>query len=113
MNFRQFEKIVKQGKPLYVRYTNERVLVMNYHLDYTIEGRPSFRIDVIFMSDTPCLKAVSTLGGNEELFYDPHSQYSGHPVMENRQYKATLNSLKYLSPTPYGTKAAEVLFGKK
>lgn len=113
MTYKQFEFIVKQGKPLYVKYTNERVLVMDYQFDYTIQGEVDVKINVIFMSDSPCRKAVSTLGGNEELFYDPHSQYSGHPAMESRQYKATLNSLRYLSPVPYGTKAAEVLFGKK
>lgn len=113
MTYKQFEKIVKQGKPLYVKYTNERVLVMDYQFDYTIQGEVDVKINVIFMSDSPCLKAVSTLGGNEELFYDPHSQYSGHPVMESRRHKATLNSLRHLSPVPYGTKAAEVLFGKK
>jgi hypothetical protein len=97
----------------YVKNTCEQVLVTKVDCSwYDHSNEIKYTVEVEFLNAEPCERALSVAGA-QRIIMDLHHSYQGHPVQQEQyQWVATLN-VKDLSNVPYGTKAAEVLFGKK
>lgn len=112
-------QILKDGKQpiLYVLHTSEQVYVTDYSL-ICYEDRDEYyaELKIKFMSKNPCKLALRKVKASEISASIPIvNLYAGHPVQQYPayvEYTATV-TLDQLSTVPFGTTAAEVLFGKK
>ena len=116
MNWKQYsdQKFIElAGEPWYVKNTCEQVIVTKVECEwYAHNNEIKHIVEIEFLNPEPCEKALQKVGA-QRLVMDMQHSYQGHPVMQEQyQWVARLN-LKELSNVPYGTKAAEVLFGKR
>ena len=96
----------------YIKGTDERVVLKEVTHSY-YDDRDEIKILAVieFVSDYPKQEALQLVAATGK---SPTMLYSGHPVEEfPRIWTALVDMKLYLSRVPFGTKAAEVLFGKR
>lgn len=114
----QVEQLKNLPDILYVKNTGEQVLLLQCDSTYYAD-RDEIQIiaRIRFMSDNPSKYALKLVGAVGLPEPQPQMLYIGHPIpplpIVNVIWEATVDVKKYLSDIPFGTKAAEVLFGKK
>lgn len=102
---------------LYVKDTDEKVYILSAEQTF-YENRNEIKIiaTIRFLSENPnerALKRVGAVGVPDDAL---PLMYIGHPAPQmptKYVWTATVDVKKHLSAIPFGTKAAEVLFGKK
>ena len=104
-------ELLLSGK-LYVKHTNEEVVVRKVEAYHKIDrAEVQYTVEIEFVNAEPCSKALEYCSARQhrQIWIGP---YQGHPSPDIHIWEARVG-LEYLTPVPYGTPAAEVLFGKK
>lgn len=107
---------------MYVKDTDEKVLLLDLKESwYDDRDEKQLIAHIRFISDNPSDYALRRVGATGKadcvLSNMAIGMYAGHPAQPAPPprilYTATVDVKKHLSDVPFGTKAAEVLFGKK
>ena len=96
----------------YVKNTNEEVIVRKVESYYKIDRADvQHMVEIEFLNPEPDARALSYCRARQhrQVWVGP---YQGHPSPDIHVWEAIVD-LEYLTPVPFGTPAAEVLFGKK
>jgi hypothetical protein len=114
---KQIEDLRNLPDILYVKNTGEKVFILSCESTYYAD-RDEVKIiaDIRFVSDNPSEYALRLVGAKGIAEPQPQMMYIGHPIPQmptEMVWTARVDVKKCLSDIPFGTKAAEVLFGKK
>lgn len=107
------EKLIEfVDKKWYVKHTNAEVVIRNVEAVYPFD-RADLRyiVDIEFLQDYPDERALRICNAIPEDVVQ--MSYAGHPVQPGIRTWIARVDLEYLCNVPFGTKAAEILFGKK
>lgn len=97
----------------YVLHTNEEVVVRSIESSWYEDRNEVKNIaEIEFVNDNPVIQALRLCGATSTVDYTELS-YTGHPTPSRQVWKAIVDMNRCLCTVPFGTKAAEVLFGKK
>lgn len=95
----------------YVKHTDEEVIIRAVESHYRQDRNEIlYIVEIEFVNDNPCMLALQTCSARQQrqIWVGP---YTGHPAPDIHIWEARVD-LENLTTVPFGTPAAEVLYGK-
>lgn len=96
----------------YVKHTDEEVIIRAVEAHHRIDSADlRYVVEIEFVSAEPCVAALQICSARQQrqIWVGP---YSGHPSPDIHIWEARVD-LQNLTKVPFGTPAAEVLFGTR